>query len=174
MVGSGTVLADNPKLDCRLPGMADRSPIRVVLDGSLRIPLESYLVKTARELPLIVIAGADAGKDKELVLQGAGVEVIRVDCKPDGKPDLDGAMKALGGRGITRLLIEGGPMISASLINHDLVDEAIVVRAPVTLGANAIDAIENMPLDALLANPKLRVLEARALGADRMTRLFRK
>lgn len=174
LVGSGTVLADNPKLDCRLPGMADRSPIRVVLDGSLRIPLESYLVRTARALPLIVIAGADADKDKEMALQSAGVEVIRVDCKSDGKPDLKGAMTALGGRGITRLLIEGGPMISASLIKDDLVDEAIVVRAPVTLGATAIDAIENMPLDALLRNPKLRVLEERTLGPDRMTRLFRK
>jgi diaminohydroxyphosphoribosylaminopyrimidine deaminase/5-amino-6-(5-phosphoribosylamino)uracil reductase len=100
--------------------------------------------------------------------------VIRVDCKPDGKPDLKGAMTALGGRGITRLLIEGGPMISASLIADDLVDEAIVVRAPVTLGTNAIDAIENMPLDALLKSPKLRVLEERTLGDDRMTRLFRK
>ncbi len=174
LVGIGTVLADNPKLDCRLPGMTDRSPIRVVLDGSLRIPLESYLVKTARELPLIVIAGADAAKDKEAVLQSAGVEVIRVDCKSDGKPDLNGAMKALGSRGVTRLLIEGGPMISASLIKGDLVDEAVVVQAPVTLGASAIDAIENMPLDALLANPKLRVLEERALGLDHMTRLFRK
>ncbi len=100
--------------------------------------------------------------------------MIRVDCKADGKPHLEGAMKALGGRGITRLLIEGGPMISASLIADDLVDEAIVVQAPVTLGANAIDAIENMPLDALLANPRLRVLEQRALGVDHKTRLFRK
>jgi diaminohydroxyphosphoribosylaminopyrimidine deaminase/5-amino-6-(5-phosphoribosylamino)uracil reductase len=174
LVGSGTVLADNPKLDCRLPGMADRSPIRVVLDGSLRIPLESYLVKTARELPLIVIAGAAAGKDKESVLRDAGVEVIRVDCQTNGKPHLGGAMNALGARGITRLLIEGGPMISASLLNDDLVDEAIVVRAPVTLGATAINALEDMPLDALLKSPKLRVLEERTLGADRMTRLFRK
>jgi diaminohydroxyphosphoribosylaminopyrimidine deaminase/5-amino-6-(5-phosphoribosylamino)uracil reductase len=174
LVGSGTVLADNPKLDCRLPGMADRSPIRVVLDGSLRIPLASHLVKTARELPLIVIAGADAGKDKESVLRDAGAEVIRVDCQTNGKPHLKGAMTALGSRGITRLLIEGGPLISASLLNDDLVDEAIVVRAPVTLGANAIDALEGMPFDTLLKNPKLRLLEERTLGADRMTRLFRK
>jgi diaminohydroxyphosphoribosylaminopyrimidine deaminase/5-amino-6-(5-phosphoribosylamino)uracil reductase len=174
LVGSGTVLADHPRLDCRLPGMADRSPIRVVLDGTLRIPLESYLVKTARELPLIVIAASDASKDKESALQNAGVEVIRVDRNSGGKPDLKGAMTALGGRGITRLLIEGGPMISASLLQDDLVDEAIVVRAPVTLGAAAIDALENMPLDTLLKNPKLRVLEERTLGADHMTRLFRK
>lgn len=173
LVGSGTVLADNPRLDCRLPGMADRSPIRVVLDGALRIPLESHLVRTARELPLIVIAAENAPADKEEVLKSAGAEIIRVECKSGGKPNLKDAMAELGSRGITRLLIEGGPMLSASLLQDDLVDEAVVVRAPVTLGAGAIDALEGLPLDALLQSPKLRVIEERTLGPDWLVRLFR-
>jgi diaminohydroxyphosphoribosylaminopyrimidine deaminase/5-amino-6-(5-phosphoribosylamino)uracil reductase len=176
MVGSGTVLADNPKLDCRLPGMEDRSPIRVVLDGSLRIPLDCHLVQTAKARKLIVIAGEHAPADKENTLVQLGAEVLRVSSTRDRyrKPVIEEAMTLLGSRGITRLLVEGGPMLSASLLQNDLVDEAVVVHAPVTLGAESIDALEGLPLDALLASPKLGMIEERMLGEDRMIRLFRK
>lgn len=176
LVGSGTVLADDPKLDCRLPGMADRSPIRVVLDGSLRIPLDCHLVRSAKERKLIVIAGENAPADRQKALEEQGAEVIRVQCTRDRyrKPVIADAMTELGTRGITRLLVEGGPMLSASLLQSDLVDEAVVVRAKVELGPDAIDALEELPLDALLASPKLKIIEERTLGEDRMIRLFRK
>jgi diaminohydroxyphosphoribosylaminopyrimidine deaminase/5-amino-6-(5-phosphoribosylamino)uracil reductase len=176
MVGSGTVIADNPKLDCRLPGMEDRSPVRVVLDGSLRMPLDCALVETAKARKLIVLAGENAPADMQKALEDKGAEVVRVQVTKDKhrKPVIADAMQELGSRGITRLLVEGGPMLSASLLQNDLVDEAVVVRAPVMLGAEAIDALEGLPLDALLASPKLRIIEERSLGADRMIRLFRK
>jgi diaminohydroxyphosphoribosylaminopyrimidine deaminase/5-amino-6-(5-phosphoribosylamino)uracil reductase len=176
MVGSGTVIADNPKLDCRLPGMEDRSPIRVVLDGSLRIPLDCALVQTAKTRKLIVIAGENAPVDIQKALEDKGAEVIRVQITKDKyrKPVIADAMIELGKRGITRLLVEGGPILSASLVQNDLVDEAVVVRSPVTLGKGAIDALEDLPLDALLASPKLKLIEERMLGDDRMVRLFRK
>ncbi len=176
MVGSGTVLADNPKLDCRLPGMEDRSPVRVVLDGSLRIPLDCHLVQTAKARKLIVIAGENVPTDKQKALEAKGVEVIRVQVTKDKyrKPVIADAMRELGSRGITRLLVEGGPMLSASLLQNDLVDEAVVVQAPATLGSDAIEALEGLPLDALLASPRLRIIEERALGSDKMIRLFRK
>jgi diaminohydroxyphosphoribosylaminopyrimidine deaminase/5-amino-6-(5-phosphoribosylamino)uracil reductase len=176
MVGSGTVLADNPKLDCRLPGMEDRSPIRVVLDGSLRIPLDCALVQTAKERKLIVIAGENAANDAQKALEEKGAEIIRVQVTKDKfrKPVIADAMLELGKRGITRLLVEGGPMLSASLLQEDLVDEAVVVRAPKTLGTDAIEALEGLPLEALLASPKLKIIEERILGDDHMIRLFRK
>jgi diaminohydroxyphosphoribosylaminopyrimidine deaminase/5-amino-6-(5-phosphoribosylamino)uracil reductase len=176
MVGSGTVLADNPKLDCRLPGMEDRSPVRVVLDGSLRIPLDCHLVKTAKERKLIVIAGESTPADKQKALEAQGAEIIRVQTTKDRyrKPVIEEAMVELGNRGITRLLVEGGPMLSASLFSNDLVDEAVVVQAKVELGADAIDALEGLPLDALLGSSKLKLIEERMLGEDRMIRLFRK
>lgn len=174
LVGSGTVLADDPRLDCRLPGMSDRSPIRIVLDGGLRIPITSNLVRTAREIPVWAIANEDAPEHQEAALNSAGVEVIRVAKRNGGTPDLPAIMRLLGSRGVTRLLVEGGPILSAALLQNDLVDEAVVVQAPVTLGDDALGALEGLPLDALLMSPKLRVLEERALGQDRMMRLFRK
>jgi diaminohydroxyphosphoribosylaminopyrimidine deaminase / 5-amino-6-(5-phosphoribosylamino)uracil reductase len=173
LVGSGTVIADDPMLNCRLPGMEDRSPIRVVLDGSLRTPLGSKLVRTAREIPLWVVAGERASKDAERKLVEAGAEVIRVRETADGKMDLHSALGMLGERRITRVLVEGGPILSATLLKADLIDEAVVVQSPQPLGADAIDALEGMPLTALTASPHLQVIEQRMAGADSFTRYFR-
>jgi len=173
LVGSGTVIADDPMLNCRLPGMEDRSPIRVVLDGNLRLPLTSKLVQTAREIPLWVLAGESASKGAERKLVEAGAEVIRVPEKASGKMDLHAAMGALGERRITRVLVEGGPILSATLLRADLIDEAVVVQSPQPLGAAAINALEGMPLTALTASPHLQVIEQRMAGTDSFTRYFR-
>jgi diaminohydroxyphosphoribosylaminopyrimidine deaminase/5-amino-6-(5-phosphoribosylamino)uracil reductase len=90
-----------------------------------------------------------------------------------GRIDLAAAMQALGARGLTRLLVEGGPILSARLIRSDLVDEAVIVRSPRVLGADAIDAIEGMPLSALTSSPRLRVLAQRMAGVDELTHYFR-
>lgn len=125
MVASGTVLADDPMLNCRLPGMADRSPIRVVLDGKLRIPLDAKLVRTAREIPLWVITRPDAPPEKQRELEEAGAEVMRVSTKGD-RIDLSEALFLLATRNITRLLVEGGPIISAELLQENLDRKSVV------------------------------------------------
>ncbi len=173
VVGVGTVVADDPILTCRLPGMHDRSPIRIVLDGSLRTPLGSRLVKSARDVPLWLVACDDAPAAAEAKLKAAGAEVLRVSRGAGGKLDLSAAFKALGARGLTRLLVEGGPILSAALIKADLVDEAVVVQSPKVLGEGDLPAIDGLPLAALLENPKLRVIDRRAVGPDRLTRLVR-
>ncbi|HVT56130.1 MAG TPA: RibD family protein, partial [Xanthobacteraceae bacterium] len=172
MVASGTVLADDPMLNCRLPGMADRSPIRVALDGNLRVPLGAKLVRTARKIPFWIITRPDAPPDKQRELENAGVEVMRVNTA--GKRiDLSDALHLLATRNITRLLVEGGPIISAELLRENLIDEAVIVQSPKELGADAIPALEGMALSALLENPRFDVVERRALGPDRLTHLFR-
>jgi diaminohydroxyphosphoribosylaminopyrimidine deaminase/5-amino-6-(5-phosphoribosylamino)uracil reductase len=173
LVGSGTVIADDPMLNCRLPGMEDRSPIRVVLDGALRLPLASKIVRTAREIPVWVIAAESAPRNAEQKLVEAGVEVIRTREMPGGKIDLVAAMGTLGERRITRVLVEGGPILSATLLKSDLVDEAVVVQSPNPLGGAAINALEGMPLEALTASPHLQVIEQRMSGVDSFTRYFR-
>jgi diaminohydroxyphosphoribosylaminopyrimidine deaminase/5-amino-6-(5-phosphoribosylamino)uracil reductase len=173
LVGIGTVLADDPQLNCRLPGMADRSPIRVVLDAKLRIPPTCRLVQTAREIPVWVITTDGAPVEAEKRLAGAGVEVLRVNAANDGRADLAAATRRLGERGITRVLVEGGPLLSAGLVQADLVDEAVVVRSAQALGIDAVDALEGLPLTALTESPRLEVIDRRMAGADTLTHYFR-
>lgn len=168
LIGIGTALADNPLLTCRVPGLQKRSPVRVVLDSELRLPLEHALVETARETPLWMIAAPDASADREKMLQDAGVEVLR-SRRGAGGLDLARALQMLGGRGITRLLVEPGPMIAAAFLKADLIDEAVVIRAPAALGPEAIDAIEGLPLKTLTDSLKFRIAAQDKLGADQLT-----
>src|SRR5712671_1445327 len=121
LVGIGTVLADDPLLTCRLPGMAARSPARVVLDRALRIPGTSRLVHSARETPLWVVGSQIAEAPAAAKLGAAGAEVIRVASA--SATELPVVLFALAENGITRLLVEGGARVAASFVAADLVDE---------------------------------------------------
>lgn len=168
LIGIGTALADNPMLTCRLPGMQKRSPVRVLLDSKLRLPPEHCLVATARETPLWVIAAPDASPEKEKALQAAGAEVLR-SGKGEGGLDLHKALALLGSKGITRLLVEPGPIVATSFLKAGLIDEALVIRSSVVLGAGAIDAIEGLPFNALTNSLKFRIAGQEKLGADQLT-----
>src|SRR3569623_533341 len=103
LVGIGTVLADNPQLTCRLPGMLEKSPVRVVLDAQLRAPLSLSVISTNREYPTWLFCAQKASEMAEDILTQKGVRVFRV---PDvnGKLDLGAVLKRLDAEGITRLL----------------------------------------------------------------------
>jgi len=172
LTGIGTVLADDPVLTCRLPGMLDRSPVRVVIDSMLRLPLTSALVRSHKLAPLWVVAGEDAPADREAMLNAAGIEVMRVRKAPKGGLDLRDTVRLLALRGITRLMIEAGPQIAAAFVTDDLVDEANVFETPVMLGADAIDALEGLPLGALATY--LSPNETEWHGPDRLRVLRRR
>ena len=95
LTGIGTVLSDDPLLTCRLPGMADRSPVRVVLDSRLRLPLDGRLVATAREVPLWVVAGEGAPQDREQALR-ARRRRGAARRSADGKLDLAAVLQSPG------------------------------------------------------------------------------
>jgi diaminohydroxyphosphoribosylaminopyrimidine deaminase/5-amino-6-(5-phosphoribosylamino)uracil reductase len=164
LVGIGTVLSDDPHLTCRLPGMLERSPVRVILDARLRLPLATSIVGTARETPTWVFAGSGGSPVAEGILKAKGVEVFRVEAK-DGRLDLAAVLKALAGRGITRLMVEGGPTVAAAFVQADLVDEAALFRSPTQL-AGGIDALEGLPLTSLTKSPKLKSVATEAIGGD--------
>src|SRR5262245_47973408 len=166
-IGIGTALADDPSLTCRLPGMAARSPVRVVLDGTLRLPLDSKLVATAREVPVWVVAGEAAPAARERALAVRGVEVLRA-ASSDGRLDLAAALRLLAARGITRLMVEGGPILAAALLAADLVDEAALFRSPHLLGGGAIDALDGLRLTALTQSAALAARGSERVGLDRM------
>ena len=164
LVGIGTVLSDDPHLTCRLPGMMEWSPVRVILDARLRIPLATSIIGTARETPTWVFTTPNASPVAEDILKAKGVEVFRVDGK-DGRLDLKAVLKALAGRGITRLMVEGGPTVAAAFIKADLVDEAALFRSPNPLG-EGIDVLEDLPLTALTKSPKLKPVASEVVGGD--------
>jgi diaminohydroxyphosphoribosylaminopyrimidine deaminase/5-amino-6-(5-phosphoribosylamino)uracil reductase len=164
LTGIGTVLADDPQLTCRLPGLTGHSPVRVVLDSCLRLPLDSKLVASAEEVPVWVACGAEASPEVEKALRGRGVEVIR--AEGGDTLDLLQVLRALGSRGLTRVMVEAGPILSAAFTEADLIDEAVLVRAPAALGAGAIDALEGLPLTALTEASNLHRIDAEQVGAD--------
>ena len=140
LVGSGTVLADDPSLTCRLPGMADRSPVRVVFDGRLRTPPTSRLADSARDVPtwVVTVPGADAARRARL--EAAGVEILEAEAGPSGSPTAAAALAALAARGITRVLAEGGGELAASLLAADAVDQLVWFRAPIVIGGDGVPA----------------------------------
>jgi diaminohydroxyphosphoribosylaminopyrimidine deaminase/5-amino-6-(5-phosphoribosylamino)uracil reductase len=165
MIGIGTALADDPLLTCRLPGMEKDSPVRVVLDSELRLPESSRLARTAREVPVWVIAGMRAPLDREQALAAAGAHIMRVPSR-DGQFDISAVLNLLAERGITRLMVEGGPTLAASLVAADLIDDAMLFRSAKLVGADGINAIEGLPLAALIDSPRLERVKSEPLGAD--------
>jgi diaminohydroxyphosphoribosylaminopyrimidine deaminase/5-amino-6-(5-phosphoribosylamino)uracil reductase len=165
LTGIGTALADDPLLTCRLPGMEPRSPVRVVLDTRLRLSPASRLVQTARKTPLWILTSAQAGAEREQALVDHGAHVFRVAAR-DGGLDLSECLALLAGRGITRLMVEGGPILAAGLLAADLVDELVLLRGPQAIGPDGLDAVEGQPLTALTGSPRLRSLAMETLAPD--------
>jgi diaminohydroxyphosphoribosylaminopyrimidine deaminase / 5-amino-6-(5-phosphoribosylamino)uracil reductase len=163
-VGIGTVLADDPLLTCRLPGMEHRQPVRVVFDPMLRIPLGSALVRGCRDVPLWLIAGGEAPLDAEAALVAAGAEVIRIGGTSNAI-HLPEAMHALNSRGITRLMVEGGPALAAALLTARLVDEAAIFESEAVLGEGALRALPHRH-EAALPAAGLRLSHGSRIGAD--------
>jgi diaminohydroxyphosphoribosylaminopyrimidine deaminase/5-amino-6-(5-phosphoribosylamino)uracil reductase len=167
LVGVGTVLADNPALTCRLPGMLEQSPVRVVLDSQLRVPMASHVIATVRETPTWVFGGGTASAIAEEILTERGAKVFRVGSK-DGRLDLADVLKVLGGEGITRVMVEGGPTVAASLVKADLVDEAVLLRSDKMIGPDGIDPLTDMPFRVLTHSVNLAMCGSEQLGSDRI------
>jgi diaminohydroxyphosphoribosylaminopyrimidine deaminase / 5-amino-6-(5-phosphoribosylamino)uracil reductase len=171
LVGVGTVLADDPLLTCRLPGMAARSPVRVVLDRSLRIPGTSRLVHSARETPLWVMTSNLSEAPAAVKLGAAGAQVIRVATATAAPPGLDllAVLHALAGKGITRLMVEGGARVASSFVAAGLVDEAWLLRGPDPIGADGIPALETLPLASITQSPAFKLRASESLQKDTLT-----
>jgi len=169
LVGIGTVLADDPLLTCRLPGMAARSPVRVVLDRASRIPAGSRLVHSAREVPLWVVTSELAEAPAAAKLGAAGAQVIRLAPMAGPGLDLPAALHALAEKGITRLMVEGGSRVASSFVAADLVDEVWLLRGPEAIGADGIAALDALPLSEITQSPRLKLRASEALGNDTLT-----
>jgi diaminohydroxyphosphoribosylaminopyrimidine deaminase/5-amino-6-(5-phosphoribosylamino)uracil reductase len=163
LTGVGTVLADDPLLTCRLPGM--HSSARIVLDTTLRLPPTCRLVASAAQVPLWVLAGAGAAVERAQVLEAKGIEVLRIKAA-DGRLDLGAALKLLSERGITRVMVEAGPILATALQRADLVDEVALFRSPTAIGAEGLDALDGVTLSALTQSPRFKAVVVEEVGTD--------
>ncbi|MBV8976406.1 MAG: bifunctional diaminohydroxyphosphoribosylaminopyrimidine deaminase/5-amino-6-(5-phosphoribosylamino)uracil reductase RibD [Alphaproteobacteria bacterium] len=146
LVGIETALADDPELTCRLPGLEDRSPLRVVLDTRLRLAAASRLAQSAKRIPVLVYTTSKDGA----ALKDLGVDIVRTGRDARGRPDIGAVLNDLAGRGVTRLLVEGGAGVHAAFLDRGLADRLEIFRAPLVLGGsgrNSIDALAALELD---------------------------
>jgi diaminohydroxyphosphoribosylaminopyrimidine deaminase / 5-amino-6-(5-phosphoribosylamino)uracil reductase len=137
-VGIGTALADDPLLTARAEGVT-RQPRRVVFDSEARLPLESNLVRTAPEVPLVIVTSRAADRSHLEALRAAGAEVIAAAGGTDRERVIDGLDK-LGGLRITSMLLEGGPRLAGSFLDAHEIDELRLFIAPIVVGGRAARA----------------------------------
>jgi len=165
MIGSNTAIADDPQLTCRLPGLADRSPVRIVVDGRLRVPLTANLVVGAMITPTWFVTLKGDAPERHRVFHDCGVELIEVPAAGE-TVDLAAAFQELGKRGLTRVLVEGGATLAAALLRAGLVDQIAWFRAPRLIGGDGIPAITAFGIDKLAATPRFERVAVEALGDD--------
>ena len=167
LVGRNTVVADDPDLSVRDMGLADRSPVRVVLDSRLQTQKSSRLVKTAQRTPLWLchVSGA---KDTNRLLNGH-VEGIACQADQNGQLDVQSVLEQLAAKGITRLMVEGGGQVAASFLKADCVDHIAMYSAGVAIGSDGLPNIANMGISALKDAPRFERTGVFTLGPDILT-----
>jgi diaminohydroxyphosphoribosylaminopyrimidine deaminase/5-amino-6-(5-phosphoribosylamino)uracil reductase len=166
MIGAMTACIDDPELTCRLPGLTHRSPVRVVVDGRLQLPLTSRLVQDAEHWPTWLVTGDGGDPERRDAYLDCGLELIEVGRSPAGLPDLYEALQALGERGLTRVLTEGGSRLAASLARADLIDRVAWFRAPLLIGGDGVPALEAFGLNELGDAPRFRRTGVSRFGED--------
>jgi len=170
LIGSGTALADDPALTCRLPGLEPRSPVRVVLDGRLRLGPGSNLARTAGSVPTWLFTGPDAPARRQDALRRLGVDVQPIGTDDSGRLDLAAVLAALGARGITRVLVEGGAGLATSLLRARLVDRLAWFRGALLIGGDGHAAIGALGVEAIADALALQPAGGGLLAHDRLER----
>ncbi len=166
MIGRGTAEADDPMLDIRDLGLAHTNPVRIILDSHLTLSPTSRLAKSAAGIPLWICHSPGA-KD---IYNWANSDAMLIES-PSSKVGLN--LPALGQtlstKGLTRVLVEGGGQLAASLIEANLVDRVEVFHAGLLLGATSTPALADLPYKTLTRFPRFSLLETRTLGNDSLS-----
>ncbi|MBI1244137.1 MAG: bifunctional diaminohydroxyphosphoribosylaminopyrimidine deaminase/5-amino-6-(5-phosphoribosylamino)uracil reductase RibD [Alphaproteobacteria bacterium] len=167
LVGSGTVIADDPMLDVRLPGYETARRVRIVVDGRLRVPLTARIVRTASDHPTWFVVRSDVDPARAKVLADCGIELIYLPVDAEtGQLSPDGVLKALGARGLTRVLLEGGARLSGAFLRAGLIDRLVRFSAGIALGGDGIPALAAFGVDRLADAPRFSLLESSICGED--------
>lgn len=173
LTGIGTVRNDDPTLTCRLAGLEDRSPIRVIVDPRAETPLDSQLFKSVDVVPVWLIIGDGAPEENIQLRQNTGAKMITLPTVSGGRLAPQDIVKALAGEGITRVLLETGSALSGSFMSDDLVDELAWFRAPSVMGGDSLPAIAPMAVNTPDNATRFQHLETIPLDGDRLERYLR-
>lgn len=169
LVGSGTAIADDPELTCRIAGLEDCSPLRVLLDGRLRVPLTHKLVTSAKDTPthyFILPVQGPAQEERRGALEEAGVVVHEIAADANGNIEIAAVLTELSELGVNRLLLEGGGTVAASFLAADVIDIVKWFRAPVIVGGDGIAAIGPVGLENLADAQRFESGSVRMRGND--------
>ena len=165
MAGIGTVLADDPMLNCRIPG--GKQPVRIIVDSHLSIPEESKLVCSAKEFPLVVAAVENSDAAKKERLEEQGVKVIEVSADDAGHVDLNILMDCLGEMKIDSILLEGGGRLAEGALKAGIVDKVQFYIAPMLIGGeSAKTPVEGRGFAALSEAWHISNWKAEVIGDD--------
>lgn len=137
-IGAGTARLDDPRLDVRLPGLEGRSPVKVVFDARATLPATARMLHGGAAT--LVLAAADAPAEQVAALTGAGARVLRVATVADGRLAVGDALAVLAREGFGSVLVEGGAALAAAFLDADLVDEVVLARSGVVVGADGVAA----------------------------------
>jgi len=174
LVGVGTVIADDPLFTDRSGRQRRRPLLRVILDSRLRIPLESRVVKTAKDDVLVLCSFAEENKRRELEQLGVRVEQVplaafEAGAEPgqhEGRPSLDAALLRLGAMQITSLLVEGGAMVNWAFLKAGVVDKLLFFYSPRVFGPGAVPWLEGSGSAAIGANIQAHNVEIHRIGDE--------
>lgn len=164
LVGVNTIIKDNPRLTCRLPGKKERHPVRVIADSRLRTPIDSQLLRLQGETVIATTKLADERRKKELEKNGA--KIITVPGK-DGHVNLRSLFKTLGKMGITSILSEGGSEMNASILSENLADRYLFFIAPSIIGGrDSMPAFGGSDPGKMADIKKLEIIQTKKIGRD--------
>lgn len=164
MAGIGTVLLDDPMLNCRMKG--GRDPVRIICDSRLRIPAESQIVETACQIRTI-LAYCSPDPEKEKSLKEKGMELLKIPADAEGKLELKTLLKKLEQMGIDSILLEGGGTLNASMLKEGLVQRVYAFVAPkLVAGAEAKSPVEGRGIPAMKQAVRLHHVETKQYGTD--------
>jgi len=165
LVGRRTVADDDPDLTCRLPGLAARSPRRVILDARYRTPPTARMFRTVDRVPVTIFGDTRSRPPA----YPRGVEVRRMPAGDDGRLSLVVVLESLGAEGVTRVLVEGGPTIAGAFLSADLVDEVVIGHGTEPLGVNGRKPAGDQGLEFLHDSGRWLTVDDRMIGADRLS-----
>ena len=166
MVGIGTIISDNPSLTTRFEEKRGSDPIRIIVDSSARIPLESKVLNLNSTAKTIIAVTEKAHKNKLDMLKEKGAEIILIPSK-NGRVDLKLLMKELGERKIDSILLEGGSELNYTALDEGIVDKIYSFVAPKIIGGkDAKTPVEGVGIELMQDAIKLRDLSITRFDDD--------